>query len=309
MSNPVANVEVVNTTYPPFLNATDYDLAFFTSTSNQSILFGASNSASNAILRLRSSNVEIFGNLGLTNTRVNMNGICLNRATTSGTVQNISTTVTSVPNLASNVGNVTLSLSSGQSNFSFVDSNNSTMVTMSNAGVFINTLCVASNIEMYGLGLPKFQRVDYARTQCVAASSQSPANYTLTYQNALYDNSRGYFTYTVNASAGDTTTINVAGLYSIVANVKQLNTGTNQLYWIDRNTVATNNLNSAPTGGVLAQISHVGTANTENMLSFTGYLAVNDVIRVKALTPSTVQTSGGSFPNVPTLFISCLYRV
>lgn len=148
MSTPVANVEVVNTTYPPFANATDYDLAFFTSTSNQSILFGASNSASNAILRLRSSNVEVFGNLGLTNTRVNMNGICINRATTSGTIQNISSTVTSIPCLASNIGNVSLIMGAGQSNINFVNSNNNTIASLDQSGNFsVSSIVTASNIN------------------------------------------------------------------------------------------------------------------------------------------------------------------
>lgn len=63
MSN--AYVEVVNASMKPFANCTDYDLALYTTNSNQSIVFGASNSSSNAWVKMSNSNVQIESSLVL----------------------------------------------------------------------------------------------------------------------------------------------------------------------------------------------------------------------------------------------------
>lgn len=61
MSN--AYVEVVNASMKPFANTTDYDLGLYTTSSNQCILFGASNSGANAWVKMANSNVRMESSL------------------------------------------------------------------------------------------------------------------------------------------------------------------------------------------------------------------------------------------------------
>jgi hypothetical protein len=75
-----ANIEIVNSSFTPFNNAADYDLAVFTTTVDQSIHFGASNGAQSSMMKVTKSNVEIRGNVDFTGA-LTKNGVAFQSGT------------------------------------------------------------------------------------------------------------------------------------------------------------------------------------------------------------------------------------
>ena len=144
---------------------------------------------------------------------------------------------------------------------------------------------------------PVFQRVEYRRAGM--SNPTTAGSLALTYTTLVNDNSSGYFTYNVNSSIGDSITINQGGVYSIVATIK--GNATTDVYWIDKNCASTVNLGAGAVGTILALASKV--TYGEGGISFTGYLAPNDVVRVK----NSVASSMSGFVTWTTISITLLY--
>jgi microcystin-dependent protein len=129
-----AYIDVVNTSFSNyFTNTSNNDVVMYTDTSNQSIHLGTRLGAAPSMLKVTRSNVELNGDIALTQ-GVNITGLSISKRATAGTMQNLTTTVTDIPNLFSNVGNVTLALNAGQSSFVFVNSNNGEVMRVTENG-------------------------------------------------------------------------------------------------------------------------------------------------------------------------------
>lgn len=132
-----ATIEVINASLNPvFSNAVDFDLAFCTQTSNQTIHLGIAQSNANAAsqIQITSSNVILNADVTLSNHKMAFDGLKLGRRSAAAQEQ-IVTAIDNVPScVTSSPSNVRFSLSNGQSNFVFLDSAGTTLASLSGAG-------------------------------------------------------------------------------------------------------------------------------------------------------------------------------
>lgn len=151
MANPTATFEVINSSINTmFTNATDFDLGICTGTSNQSIHLGTRGVSS--AVKVTSSNVELNGDLLINNGRaVNFTGIKINRKTTNAP-QNLIVASASNANLTSNGSNITFTLSNGQSNYRFVNSNNMQVALLDGS---TGNLTIAGQTDVTNIGCYK----------------------------------------------------------------------------------------------------------------------------------------------------------
>ncbi len=144
-----AYIDVVNTSFSSyFSNTSNNDVVVYTDSSNQSIHIGTKLGNNPSMLKVTRSNVEVNGDIALTQ-GVNITGLSISKRSSAGTMQNVTSTVTSIPSLASNVGNVTLSLGSGQSNFNVANSNNSNVLSVTGGGQIQALSNDSSNVPSY----------------------------------------------------------------------------------------------------------------------------------------------------------------
>lgn len=144
-----AYIDVVNTSFSNYFNNTsNNDVVMYPDSSNQSIHFGTRLGTNPSMLKVTSSNVELNGDIALTR-GVQITGLSVAKRATAGTMQNVTSTVTSIPSLSSNQGNVTLSLSTGQSNLQIGNSNNSNIAYVTDTG----NMYIRGNLSAGNLGL------------------------------------------------------------------------------------------------------------------------------------------------------------
>jgi hypothetical protein len=189
--------EIINRTVDPvFTNTAEDDLAFYTSSSNQSIHFGTQigNTAPSA-LKVTKSNIEVNGDIALTR-GVLFNGLQITKKATAGTMQNVTATVTSVPSLSSNVGNVTLSLGSGQSNFRFVNSNSIQVASLSQTGVLELGTVTATSVTTTNLTANGVNMVVYPACRYETNASDTAIETNIKYVTQIYDTLNNYNTTT-----------------------------------------------------------------------------------------------------------------
>lgn len=146
MSALEAYMEVVNTSVDPiFSNASNNDFVFYTATSNQSIHFGTQTGTAPSALTITQSNLAINGDLSLTRT-VNIKGLKVSARSSASTPQNITSVVSSLPSLYPDGTDLTLKLTTPQTKFKFLNSNNTEIASITSTGV-INA---ASNLTING---------------------------------------------------------------------------------------------------------------------------------------------------------------
>jgi microcystin-dependent protein len=140
-----AYIDVVNTSFSNyFTNTSNNDVVMYTDSSNQSIHLGTRLGNAPSMLKVTRSNVELNGDIALTQ-GVNITGLSISKRATAGTMQNVTSTVTSIPSVLSNASGVGLILGSGQTQVYVANSNNNVVTTITQAGT-LNT----SNIQTGG---------------------------------------------------------------------------------------------------------------------------------------------------------------
>lgn len=152
-----ANIEVINRQVQPvFANASNFDLAIYTDTSNQAIHFGfGSNAASNAPITLTNSNLSINGNISISNRQVNLTGIKVLKTQPTGIPTNITTLVTSIPYFYPSNTNYDFTLSNPQTTFRFLSTDGVTPIaTINSSNTSLCNLTVG-NIDVIGTILGK----------------------------------------------------------------------------------------------------------------------------------------------------------
>lgn len=152
---------------------------------------------------------RIDGNIALSQ-RVNLSGVLLRPRATAGQPQNITSTVSSVPGFSNQSNNVTLSLSAGQSNFRFVNSNGSQVASLSEGGV-LN----ATTLQQNGTGVALSGHVHSAAditsgTLLVARGGTGTTTSTGTGSVVL--SASPTFTGTVSAATVNATTLQQGGV-------------------------------------------------------------------------------------------------
>lgn len=131
MSTTTAGSEVVNTTLDSiFTNTVDFDLAMYASTSNQDIHFGTLTGTQSALF-VNSSNLTVNNNIALSQ-YVAFNSLRVNRKALSSDQTNLSSV--GLPCLVSNSNQLTFTLSNGQSNILFMNSNNTQIASIDQSG-------------------------------------------------------------------------------------------------------------------------------------------------------------------------------
>ncbi len=131
------NYEVVNANINPvFRNTVDGDAVFFTSYSNQSILLGTvTNNSAPSMVDISASNVSINGDISIvTAESFSVGGLQISKKTVSGEAHNSSGIVVCAP-VNSTSNSVQLLLTSGESNFRFLNSNNVDVAKISQTGM------------------------------------------------------------------------------------------------------------------------------------------------------------------------------
>lgn len=135
MSSFFGNVAIVNNQDTVFTNAVDGDMVFYTETSNQSIHFG-NVIGDRSTLKLTTSNVELRGDLLLTQ-QIDFRGLRIApRVPTNSNVMNVTTVIDTLSGYNANATpNVIFIANSNQTGFEFDNSNgaNIFVVTTSNA--------------------------------------------------------------------------------------------------------------------------------------------------------------------------------
>lgn len=173
-----AYIDVVNTSFSNyFTNTSNNDVVVYTDTSNQSIHLGTRLGAAPSMLKVTRSNVELNGDIALTQ-GINITGLSISKRATAGTMQNVTSTVTSIPSLASNVGNVTLALGSGQSNFRFNNSNNSNVAIIDQTGNIVGNSLLATNPYYFYTEIPSGTNVTLTTTPAHITAYAVPAGMT-----------------------------------------------------------------------------------------------------------------------------------
>ena len=184
MSNqaPTGFIEVANTSLNPvFTNQSDYDLMFYTTTSNQRILFGNymnqpaaiginssnvtitsaltfSNYGNSVSLSCSNNNLTVQGGLSFLNNNVSLNGIKIQQTPLSGTPFNVTSQVTTIPNITTNV-NSNVGINNGNPQYS-LDVNGSVNFTgtlLQNGTIFktsqFNTSTDGTDVYLIGSNL------------------------------------------------------------------------------------------------------------------------------------------------------------
>ena len=151
-----------------------------------------------------------------------------------------------------------------------------------------SALDVSGNVNVTGmLVLP---RRDYIRTGFQQGSQGNPA---VCYTTLGVNNLQNIITYTPDLAYGDTFTILIGGLFSITASFSSAaSTGTS---CIDKNQAWNTMYNSGTAGKTLVCGNRSG--NYEGYVSWTGYLVVGDIIRVKWFGPTNTIAGSGLFIN------------
>jgi hypothetical protein len=152
---------------------------------------------------------------------------------------------------------------------------NTRILSITGAGVGISNANPSAALDI--VGNMKQSRRDYQRAGMYTASS---SNYIICYSNVIANNLSGYITYNANSSTGDSWTVNKSGVYTVQYNFWVQTSGTT-FHVIDRNDATANFSPPTQTSAILLAF---GSRNNyfETNISWTGYLAVNDVVRCKS---------------------------
>jgi hypothetical protein len=166
--------------------------------------------------------------------------------------------------------------------------------------VGIGTTAPAYKLDINGVANASVFR--QPQLELVRRGTEAPSSgFTARFRDEIRNTLSSYLTYNSNSSLGDSMTINVPGVYSIYAMLISQSEG-QEWAIIDRNTAHNEGFSYGE--GFLARGERKTTDLYEFSVSFTGYLAQNDVVRIKSTAAGSLQYYFG----MALLRVTLLYR-